>query len=192
MVREMQLNNTLNDEIIDRLQKGDREVLIDLYKEHEDMIKKFVRENNGKDEDAEDLLQDALVVLWQNSRKPDFKLESKSSTYIYAVVKNLWLKQLDKRKRVVSEEYIKPHQHSETPINNDMDLALVRNMLGEMGEICQQILLMFYFDGFDMKTIAKANNLANSDVAKSKKHQCLKELASKVKSKFTSTDFYGV
>jgi RNA polymerase sigma factor (sigma-70 family) len=156
------------------------------------MIKKYVRENNGKEEDAEDLLQDALVVLWQNSRKPDFKLESKPSTYIYAVVKNLWLKQLDKRKRIVSEEHIKPQNHSETPINNDMDLALVRNMLGEMGEICQQILLMFYFDGFDMKTIAKANNLANSDVAKSKKHQCLKELASKVKSKFTSTDFYGV
>ena len=82
MVREMQLNNTLNDEIIDRLQKGDREVLIDLYKEHEDMIKKFVRENNGKDEDAEDLLQDALVVLWQNSLKPHFKLEYKPSTYI--------------------------------------------------------------------------------------------------------------
>jgi RNA polymerase sigma factor (sigma-70 family) len=190
MVREMQLNNTLNDEIIDRLQKGDREVLIDLYKEHEDMIKKFVRENNGKDEDAEDLLQDALVVLWQNSRKPDFKLESKPSTYIYAVVKNLWLKQLDKRKRVVSEEYIKPHQHSETPINNDMDLALVRNMLGEMGEICQQILLMFYFDGFDMKTIAQANHFANANVAKAKKHQCLQELAKKVKSKFSSTDFY--
>jgi hypothetical protein len=49
---------------------------------------------------------------------------------------------------------------------------------------------MFYFDGFDMQTIAKANNFANADVAKSKKHQCMKDLESKVKSQFSSTDFF--
>ena len=59
-----------------------------------------------------------------------------------------------------------------------------------MGETCRQVLLMFYYDGLDMQTIAKANNFANADVAKAKKHQCMKELEKQVKSQFHSTDFF--
>lgn len=187
----MQVTNQTSALIVSRLRQGDREVLVELYKQNEAMIFKFIREQNGRDEDAEDLLQEALIVLWRNARKPEFSLDVKASTYIYAIVKNLWLKQADKNKRMSSEESINPQLHATLPQSDaTMDHAIVRKFLNQMGETCRQVLLMFYFDGFDMQTIAKANNFANTDVAKSKKHQCMKQLEEKVKSQFSSTDFF--
>jgi len=175
--------------LLERLEQGDREVLVELYRENERMIKKYVLENNGDTQDAEDLLQEALVVLWQNARKPDFKLEAKASTYLFAVVRNLWLKQLDKRKRNTKLE----DSHEQTKKTEDkhatFDLALVRKELNSMGDLCRKILLMYFFDGYDMKTIAEANNLSNANTAKSKKYQCLKELTNQVKSQYQKSDF---
>jgi DNA-directed RNA polymerase specialized sigma24 family protein len=111
---------------------------------------------------------------------------------LYAIVKNLWLKQWNKNKRLVDDKNIdlKVADNSTAENSNSLDLGIVRKYLNEMGETCRQVLLMFYFDGFDMKTIAQANHFANPNVAKAKKHQCLQELAKRVKSKYSSTDFY--
>ena len=177
--------------LITRIKNGDREVLVDLFKQNEAMIKKYVFEHQGEVEDAEDILQDAIIVLWKNARKPDFILDVKPSTYIFAICKNLWSKRWKKNQRQSHLEVIEVKDKPSTSENNleELDLSIVRNLLNEMGDICRKILLMFYFDGFDMNTIAEANNLANSNVAKSKKHQCLKTLANQVKEKYNSTDF---
>lgn len=175
--------------LLDRLRSGDREVLVELYKDNERMIKKYVLDNNGTSDDAEDLLQEALVVLWQNARKPDFQLDAKASTYLFAVVRNLWLKQIEKRKKGTRLNDSHQEVAAEEPKHLDMDLAVIRKELNSMGELCRKILLMFYFDGYDMNTIAEANNLSNSNTAKAKKYQCLKELTQQVKIKFNKSDF---
>lgn len=187
----MQVNQYTSDEILVRLRQGDRDVLVELYKANETMISKYIKDQNGRTEDAEDLLQEALVVLWNNAKNPNFELTAKPSTYLYAIVKNLWLKSVEKNKRITSEDQIPTNAHSiQQESDKIMDHSIVRKMLNQMGETCRQVLLMFYYDGLDMQTIAKANNFANADVAKAKKHQCLKELEKKVKQKFQSTDFF--
>ncbi len=174
---------------IERLQQGDREVLIELYKENERMVRKYIMENSGTSDDAEDLLQDALVILWQNARKPNFELHAKTSTYLFAIVRNQWLKNLEKRKRENGSLEIAGEGPSTFLDDSRMDLKIVRDHLNEMGELCRKILLMYYFDGFDMQTIAEANELANANTAKSKKYQCLKDLGNTIKSKYHKNDF---
>lgn len=177
--------------LLGRIRSGDREVLIELYKSHEQMVIKHVINHSGDRDDAQDLLQEALVVLWQNARKPDFELTVKPATYLMAVVKNLWLKQLSRKKRLKDESHIKSHhQQAEMATENNMDYSLVRKALDLLGDTCRNVLLMFYFDGFDMKTIAEANNFANPDVAKAKKHQCMKQLEVIIKKDYKPTDFY--
>jgi RNA polymerase sigma factor (sigma-70 family) len=177
-------------EILERLQKGDQEVLIELYHANYNMVRNYVVKNNGVVEDAEDLLQDALVVLWQNVRKPGFELTSKISTYMMAVCKNLWLKQLGKNSRMMGEEQIKPQAHSETPVGGQaMDLKKIHEALDELGDTCKNILVMFYFDGYDMDTIAKSLQFNNADTAKAKKYQCFKKLEEIVKRRYKMTDF---
>ena len=177
--------------LLGRIRSGDREVLIELYKSHEQMVIKHVINHSGDRDDAQDLLQEALVVLWQNARKSDFELTVKPSTYLMAVVKNLWLKQLARKKRVKDETHIKSYNHAtEMNAESKMDYSLVKKSLDLLGDTCRNILLMFYFDGFDMKTIAEANNFANPDVAKAKKHQCMKQLEVIIKKDYKPSDFY--
>lgn len=177
--------------IIDRIREGDREVLIELYKAHEGMIANHVYQHSGNEDDVKDLMQDTLVAIWQNVRKPQFELSAKLSTYLFAIAKNLWLKQLDKRKRTKNEDYItgKEVADSVDPAQR-MDYSIVQKALDLLQDKCRNILMMFYFDGFDMDTIAKANGLASASVAKAKKHQCLKGLETIIKQKYNATDFY--
>lgn len=175
---------------LERLQTGDQDALVELYNANFAMVRNYVVKNNGVVEDAEDLLQDALVVLWQNVRKPGFELTSKISTYVMAVCKNLWLKQLSRSGRMMGEELIKPQMHSENHSEGrEMDLKKIHDALDELGETCRNILVMFYFDGYDMDTIAKSLNFNNSDTAKAKKYQCFKKLEEIVKKRYKLSDF---
>lgn len=177
-------------QIIKQLRDGNQDALVDLYHDNYAMVRNYVLNNNGVQEDAEDLLQEALVVLWQNVRKPGFELTSKISTYIMAVVKNQWLKQLGKNKRMAGEEQISPYLHSETPVaGKELDYKIVREALDEIGETCRNVLVMFYFDGFDMDTIAQNLGFNNSDTAKAKKYQCFKKLEELMKKRYSISDF---
>jgi RNA polymerase sigma factor (sigma-70 family) len=176
--------------ILERLKLGDQETLVELYHANFNMVRNHVLKNNGVVEDAEDLLQDSLIVLWQNVRKPGFELTSKISTYVMAVCKNLWLKQLHKNSRMAGEELIKPQNHSITPDNGHvMDMQKIHEALDELGDTCRNILTMFYFDGYDMETIAQTLQFNNSDTAKAKKYQCFKKLEEIVKRRYKMTDF---
>ncbi|MFA6540631.1 MAG: sigma-70 family RNA polymerase sigma factor, partial [Bacteroidota bacterium] len=53
------------------------------------------------EEDADDMLQEAVIVLWENVRSGRFEYTSKLSTYIFAVVQNMWKRKLSRAKREI-------------------------------------------------------------------------------------------
>ena len=148
-------------------------------------------QHSGNEDDVKDLMQDTLVAIWQNVRKPDFQLSAKLSTYLFAIAKNLWLKQLEKRKRIKGEQFITGKEMADSPDPAEkMDHSLVQKAMDLLQDKCRNILIMFYFDGFDMDTIAKANGLSSATVAKAKKYQCLKGLETIIKQQYNAADFY--
>lgn len=177
--------------LLERLKEGHREALLELYKTNYTMVKQFVLRNQGSSEDAEDLLQEALVVLWQNVHKDEFALTVRISTYLMAIVKNKWLKNLSKSGRMAGEEHLpmEAESHPGYGLTNSMDMKIISETLDQMGETCRQILIHFYYDGLDMVNIAKLMNFANSDTAKAKKYQCFKKLEELVKKKYSLSDF---
>ncbi len=177
---------------LERLQSGDQEVLVLLYKNNHTMIRSYVLKNQGRNEDAEDLLQDALIVLWQKAQQGNFVLSSKLSTYIMAVCKNLWLKRLGKQQRLEGEDKILPHLHVTADNFSEIsDFKHLQKAMDEIGETCKKLLMMFYFDGNDMEQIARKMQFANADTAKAKKYQCFKKLETLIKSRFNKSDFIG-
>jgi len=52
----------------------------------------------------------------------------------------------------------------------------INDALNKLAQICRDILLFFYFERRSMKQIASLTGLANPDVAKAKKYQCIKAL----------------
>jgi hypothetical protein len=89
------------------------------------------------------------------------------------------------------ENYITGKEIADSPnVGQQMDYSIVRKAMESLQDKCRNILIMFYFDGFDMKTIAAANGLASASVAKAKKHQCLKGLEGIIKQNYSASDFY--
>jgi RNA polymerase sigma factor (sigma-70 family) len=85
--------------ILDMIRKGKEEALVILFKETNGLVRDFMRKNNGSTDDADDALQDALIILWERVRGGRFEHSAKLSTFLFSVVRNRWLRVLAARKR---------------------------------------------------------------------------------------------
>ncbi|MFM1898253.1 MAG: hypothetical protein RL577_493 [Bacteroidota bacterium] len=183
-------NSQHDQQIVARIQMGDKESLVELYRSYNGMISQLVLGMGGSSDDVDDVFQETLIAIWENMRKADFTLSSKLSTYLYSIAKNQCMRLMDKRKRIQNEDPLEHTRKAEEPTpDKAMDESLVRKALQQLGDLCRSILIMYYYDGFDMKNIAKAHHFTNANVAKSKKYQCLKQLESLVKQQYSASDF---
>lgn len=174
--------------VLERLQEGDEQVLVYLQTQHYRMIRTFVLKNNGDDDAVNDVMQDTMIAVWKNASKTDFLLRSKLSTYIMAIAKNLWFKELKKRSRfkVVDETNSLFGGSEEMPMN--MDQSIIRHLIEDMDSTCKKLLSHFYFDGLSTQIIAEKMGFANANSVKSKKYQCFKKIQAEVLSKYNKED----
>src|SRR5579864_2782986 len=80
-----------------------------LYQQYYPSVKYFVLHTSGTTQDAEDVFQEAMVVLLGKLRAEDFILTSSLKTYLFAIAQNIWLK----RKRdnhIIHVEAIEKYQ----------------------------------------------------------------------------------
>jgi RNA polymerase sigma factor (sigma-70 family) len=168
--------------ILDLIRKGDDEKsLVMLYKANRRPVVSFVIKNSGSADDAEDILQEAVVVLWEKVRSGKFHYESQLSTFIMGTAKNIWLRRLARRRKEIPEETTIDEVKSLDPspleelIEKDRS-KLVRDSLNKLGDPCKKLLLLFYWEELPLEKIALQMGFANAETVKSKKYQCKKAL----------------
>jgi RNA polymerase sigma factor (sigma-70 family) len=174
-------------EILERISRGDERILDHLYKKYYRMMTKVVLSNSGTEEEAKDVYQEALLAFWQKASGGKLVLTSKISTYLYSICMNQWRKELDRKKRLSSEEVEGEEFQSH---DQEERLRIVKECIDELGDVCKGVLMYYYFDGLGMQDIAEKMNFANTDTAKTKKYKCKKKLDSLIKSKYTAEDFF--
>lgn len=173
-------------EVLERIGRGDEKALDFLYKKYYRMMIRLVISNNGTEQDAKDIFQDALIVFWQKASSGKLVLTSKISTYIYSICQNLWRKELERKSRLVNEA-----KDGEEYIDEDSKERgrIIQECISSLGETCQRVLTYYYFDGLSMEMIAEKMGFANTDTAKTKKYKCKKKLDELIKTKYTKSDF---
>ncbi|MEL6926943.1 MAG: sigma-70 family RNA polymerase sigma factor, partial [Bacteroidota bacterium] len=85
--------------LIDQLRNGSAPLLHYIYEHIYPACAKYITDNSGSETDARDFFQEAMMIIYRKVEKADFQLTSSLKTYLYAVVRNLWLRQLDKQRR---------------------------------------------------------------------------------------------
>lgn len=173
-------------EIFERICKGDEKALEFLYQKYYRMMTKLVITNSGTEEEARDVYQDALIVFWQKATSGNLVLTSKMSTYIYSICQNLWRKELDRKKRLSSEE--KDASVTLDTESSEREKILAR-CIDQLGETCKKVLMFYYFEEMSMQDIADKLGFANTDTAKTKKYKCKKKLDELVKAQYSEHDF---
>lgn len=173
-------------QLIEKIKCGDETALDYLYRKNYKMMTRLVLNNNGTEDEAKDIFQDAVIVFWQKARTDDFVLTSKISTYLYSVCQNLWRKELERKSKLTNEL-------SENTTYTDIDQTernkILHSCINQLGETCKKVLMFYYFDNLSMQEIADKLGFSNADTAKTKKYKCKKELDDLIKSKYKATDF---
>ncbi len=173
-------------EILEKIAKGDESALKYLYKKYYRMMTKLVITNNGTEDEAKDVYQDALIVFWQKVTSGNLVLTSRISTYLYSICLNLWRKELDRKNRLSREDKDEPQY-----MDNEKDerARIIHECINQLGDTCKRILTYYYFEKMSMQEIAEKLEFANTDTAKTKKYKCKKRLDNLVKQKYSASDF---
>ena len=167
--------------LLEGLAKNDRKAVETIYGRHFGMVQSLIINNNGSSEDARDIFQEAMIVLYERARSAEFELSCQLKTYLYSVCRRLWLKrlhhagkfsaQLDNLEDTVPvEEELEDHERK-----ND-DYLLMEQAMSKIGEPCKSLLDAYYRDKKNMQDIATEFGYTNADNAKTQKYKCLVRL----------------
>lgn len=166
--------------ILDMIRRGDEQGLALLFEETRRQVVGYVLAHHGSQEDAEDMLQDALIILWERVRSGRYEYTSRLATFLLGIVKNRWLRVLAGRRRepLAPADADPPDdaEPADEAIVEEERVAVVRRAMEQLDDVCRKVLLMFYWEERSMEDIAKALGFSNAATAKSKKYQCKKAL----------------
>ncbi|MDB5250117.1 MAG: sigma-70 family polymerase sigma factor [Segetibacter sp.] len=163
------------------LAKNDAKAIETIYKNNFTMVQSFVLNNNGTYDDARDIFQEAMIVLYENAKLESFVLTCQIKTYVYSICRRLWLKRLQYLNRFTTpveslEETVSVEEDIDFQQKRNADFAIMERALGSLGEPCKSLLEAYYLEKKDMTDIAASFGYTNADNAKNQKYKCLMRL----------------
>jgi RNA polymerase sigma factor (sigma-70 family) len=168
-------------ELLKGLAGNDRKASETIYKQHYNMVQALIVNNNGTAEDARDIFQEAMLVLYEKARSGNFELNCQLKTYIYSVCRRLWLKRLQQLQRYSTEingiaEVVQVEEDMEKHEARNLEFSVMEKALLSIGEPCKSLLEAYYLQKRNMADIAASFGYTNADNAKNQKYKCLARL----------------
>lgn len=172
--------------LFNALRNGDEHALVDLFHQNRKSVASLVIRNNGTEDDVEDVLQEAIIILWERIHHGSFEYQAKLGTFIYATAKNIWFRRLSRlRKEIsVSDDAFELADKESSPLEEleeNERIISIQQAMEQIGNPCHNLLLLYYWEDLSMEEIALKLGFANADTVKSKKYQCKKALERLVK-----------
>ncbi len=163
------------------LANNQREAIETIYNQHFQMVQTLVLNNSGTAEDAKDIFQEAIIVLYEKTKTGTFELNCLIKTYVYSVSRRLWLKRLQQQQRFTPEtngveEMVAVDEDMEVHEQRNADYQLMEKAMAGLGEPCKSLLESYYLQKKSMVEIATDFGYTNADNAKNQKYKCLMRL----------------
>lgn len=187
----MKLNRNLTDqEILEQIRSktNPNQAISQLYSQYYGMLEHYILQNSGSADDAADLIQEVMLVFVKLVSEEKYRGEASIKSVLYSISRNLWITELRKRKSTSArnERYEGEKDQLDTNISDQIsrneNLKFVMDLFEKLGEKCQQILTLFYFEEYSMKEICEKMDFSSDQVLRNKKYKCLQSLTDQVKS----------
>ena len=167
--------------LLEGLAQNNRQAIETIYKQHYSMVQSLVINNNGSSDDARDIFQEVMIILYDKSRSGSFELTSQLKTYIYSICRRLWLKRLQQQQKFVPEinnliEAVPVEDELEIHEERNGELLMMEKAMLSLGEPCRSLLEAYYLQKKNMTEIAGNFGYTNADNAKNQKYKCLMRL----------------
>ena len=164
-----------------------------LYREYYNMVQTMVLSNNGSKDDAADLFQETVIVLYEKVKTGNFELQCLLKTFIYSVARRLWLKKLQQQQKYIAqpsglEDVVLVEDEIESHLKLQNDFSIMEAAMSKIGEPCKSLLQAYYLQKKHMNTIATEFGYTNADNAKTQKYKCLVRLKKLFFAQYKNTD----
>lgn len=169
----------MNNSIIQSIRNGKHEEAFRyLYKGPLRKVRNYILNNSGSLADADDVFQDAVMVLFHYVKTGKYKEEYNVEGFLYRVAKNSWITTVRKRNKIVKSE-MKGFDVSEddnylNTIISEEKLTTFHRLFNQLEENCKKILSLVVFDKKSMKEIAEILGFKDDKVAKNQHYRCKK------------------
>lgn len=170
-----------DDLLLKGLASNDKQAIEAIYKDNFGLIQTYILNNNGATDDAKDIFQEAMIVLYEKATSGSFELTAQIKTYVYSICRRLWLKRLQQSQRYNSpveslDEIIPVEEEIEEHHKKNEAFLMMEKAMGHIGEPCKSLLEAYYLHNKNMQEIAENFGYTNADNAKNQKYKCLMRL----------------
>ena len=167
--------------LLEGIAAEDRNSIEQLYRQHFPMVQSMVIHNGGSRDDAADIFQETVIVLFEKVKTGQFSLQCLLKTFLYSIARRLWLKKLRQQQRFMIrdeqlEETVPVEDEVELHLKKQQDFAIMEAAMNKVGEPCKSLLQAYYLEKKHMNTIAQDFGYTNADNAKTQKYKCLVRL----------------
>lgn len=177
-------------QLIRKIQRGDREAIGVLYQEYRaEFLKWSLSQYAISESQAIDIFQNGVIAFYRNVAQGKLiQLNSSIKTYLFAICKNLILKQLrDQKNTVAVDDPILAEVMSLDVVKEREEThqkKIIHRAIMELGEPCNEIIRMFYFRGFAMEIIKERMGYKSEGVARTQKKRCMQYLQKLILEKY--------
>jgi RNA polymerase sigma factor (sigma-70 family) len=188
------MGNFTEAQIIEGLHKGDEKVIKYLYQSYFPMVKFIVGQQHGTYEQSVEIFHESVLVLLMKLQRPEFRLQCAVKTYLFAVAKNLWLQNLERRSRHIpfqdKEDQI-AHEE-ETPYEDDSFLKqrILQRQFLRLPPRCQRLIHLF-LKGLSFDDLTREMGFKSKKYTIKRKYECMKKLQELVASDPEYEDAWG-
>ena len=172
---------TKDRELLLGLARSDDKSLETIYSENFPVVLRMILQHNGSEDDAKDVFQEAIIVLYEKACEGNFTLTSRLKTFLYSVCRHIWLKKVQSTYGLYAlppemEETIPATEALEDHAAKDEQFRIMEGAMGSIGEPCKTILEDYYLHKSSMQEIADKFGYTNAENAKNQKYKCLMRL----------------
>ena len=164
------------------LLENDTRGIIELYRCFAARIERFVCANSGSVDDARDTLQEALLAITRQARRPEFRLTCPFEAYLYLVCRGKWLNELKRRQRAMvtsmdtsgfdaMEDAV---ALAEETLHEEARDRLFRHFFEKLAAGCQQLIRLSW-TGISMEEVSQQLGMSYG-YARKRKHECVAQL----------------
>ena len=157
-----------------------------LYRDYYPQVLRIIVKNGGDKQDARDLFQEALIVIFNRLKKNELIIESSFHSYFISLCKFIWFQQVNQKGNfeiAYQEEKVRQpsvveerdgNKAFEEYLNNQMEKIYQRHFRKLPGD-CKRVLRMF-FKRRSYTEISQKMRYAGEDYARRKKYLCMQRL----------------
>lgn len=180
-MNSLPIQNHLDQKYIDALLNNSEGLIREIYKRFGDKIKTMVLQQGGNESDTADIIQEALLSIFNRAKSGGFILTCPFEGFFHLVCKRKWIKELKKRNKfkvtISNIETFNINDNSDELakecILHEERKAFIVQMIKKLEIKCKQLLLDL--NDKPMEEVAAILNITYN-YARKKKSECKSDL----------------